>query len=111
MKTTSKQISSKKRLLLKQSAELIFKSFVLIVGRISGETKSGQTSRQLYNNPEEFPMLERTPPLPEDEAVCHPHSGLGTRVSCQKVCISLSCKNRKETFRVQAPEFYKSIRC
>ena len=45
METTSKKISSNKRLLLKQSAELIFKSVVLIVGRISGETKSGQASR------------------------------------------------------------------
>lgn len=58
-----------------------------MVGSISGETKSGQTAKQLYYDPEEFPMLERAPPLPEDEAVCNPHTGLGTRLSCKEVCI------------------------
>lgn len=71
--------------------EATLNKLVSIEGRISGETKSGQASRQLYNDPEELPMLEREPPLPEDEAVCDPHSGLGTRISCKKVCINLPC--------------------
>ena len=64
---------------------------VLIEGRVSGKTKSGQAPRQLYNDTEELPMLERASPLPEDEAICDPHSGLGTRISCKKVCINLPC--------------------
>ena len=34
-------------------------------------------------------MLERAPHLRQDEAVCDPHSGLGTRISCQKVNLYL----------------------
>ena len=55
------------------------------LGRLFGEIKSRQASGQLYNNPKEFPLLERAPPLPEDEAVRYPHSGLGSRISCEKV--------------------------
>lgn len=56
-----------------------------LLGRLFGEIKSRQASGQLYNDPKEFPLLERAPPLPEDEAVCYPHSGLGSRISCEKV--------------------------
>ena len=59
---------------------------ISVPGRLFGETKSRQASWQLYHDPEELQVLERAPPLPEDEAVCDPHSGLGTRVPGQKVC-------------------------
>ena len=62
---------------------------VSLLGGLSGKTQIRQASRQLYHDSEEFPLLERTPALPENEAVCDPNTGLGTRLSGKEVCVEM----------------------
>lgn len=60
-----------------------------LLGGLSGKTQIRQASRQLYHDSEEFPLLEGTPALPENEAVCDPNTGLGTRLSGKEVCVEM----------------------
>ena len=62
---------------------------VSLLGGLSGKTQIRQASRQLYHDSEEFPLLEGTPALPENEAVCDPNTGLGTRLSGKEVCVEM----------------------
>ena len=62
---------------------------VSLLGGLSGKTQIRQASRQLCHDSKEFPLLEGTPALPENEAVRDPNTGLGTRLSGKEVCVEM----------------------
>lgn len=77
---------------------------VSLLGGLSGKTQIRQASRQLYHDSEEFPLLEGTPALPENETVCDPNTGLGTRLSGKEVCVEMRFPKKKCFYLLEVRE-------